>query len=235
MAGMEVVAGVDIGSSAARAVAVDRRGEVISTARAGYRPAGLPVGEADPAVWLEGLRDAFHRLDCGAPIALGIGGQSPTTVASTGQRALTFRHPAGTAEGPAGQHLAHAALLEKRYGPRVFPRLMWDFLISRLGGYPSFHSVWPEAAPLDGFGDPLPVGSYAGVTSGEYGIPPGITLAPGDNDASMTAWAAAVDAPGKGFDPGGRTGGLGVAVGMGKGGRRPEFGLACHVSGPPTM
>ena len=231
MAGMEVVAGVDIGSSAARAVAVDRRGEVVSTARAGYRPACLPVGEADPAVWLEGLRDAFHRLECGAPIALGIGGQSPTTVASTGQRALTFRHPAGAAEGPAGQHLAHAALLEKRYGPRVFPRLMWDFLISRLGGYPSFHSVWPEAAPLDGFGDPLPVGSYAGVTSGEYGIPPGITLAPGDNDASMTAWAAAVDAPGKGFDPGGRTGGLGVAVGMGKGGRRPEFGLACHVSG----
>lgn len=230
-ADMEAVAGVDIGSSAARAVAVDRRGRVVAAARARYRPAGLPVGEADPDVWLEGLSRAFRRLRCGTPAALGIGGQSPTTVASTGVRALTFRHPAGAADGAAGQHSAHAALLRKRYGHRVRPRLMWDFLISKLGGYPSFQSVWPETALLDGFGDPLQAGSYAGVTSGEYGIPPGITLAPGENDASLTAWAAGVDAPGKGFDPGGRTGGLGVAVGAGEDGQAPEFGLACHVPG----
>ncbi len=230
-ADMEVVAGVDIGSSAARAVAVDRSGRVVSTARAGYRPVGLPAGEADPAVWLEGLSGAFRRLRCRTPAALGIGGQSPTTVASTGRRALTFRHPAGAAEGPPGQHQAHASLLRERYGARVRPRLMWDFLISSLGGYPFFQSVWPESALLDGFGDPIQAGSYAGVTSGEYGIPPGITLAPGDNDASMTAWAAAIDAPGKGFDPGGRTGGLGVAVGAGEDGEPPEYGLACHVPG----
>ena len=50
-----LVAGVDVGTSAARAVVIDNKGQVVAASRAAYRPSSaLPVGEADPRVWLEG-------------------------------------------------------------------------------------------------------------------------------------------------------------------------------------
>jgi xylulokinase len=85
-------------------------------------------------------------------------------------------------------------------------------MITRLGGEPGFQSVWPGMQPLAGFGDPIAVGAVAGTSSGGSGIPAGIPLIPGCHDALLAAWSSGIDTAGKGFDPGGATGGLGVAV-----------------------
>ena len=145
----EVVAGVDIGSSSARAIAVDRDGVIVATTVARYDQSdGLPVGEVDPAVWLDGLAAAVGQLECELPAALCVGGHGPTTVASTGQLALTFRHPAGATSGPVEQHVAQTAVLQERFGDHVEPRQSWDFLISQLGGDPTVQSVWPASRVL---------------------------------------------------------------------------------------
>ena len=108
---------------------------------------------------------------------------------------------------------------------------MWDFLAAELGGSPDTQAVWPGQDPLEGFGEPVPVGSPAGVTAGDARFPGGIVLAPAANDAFLTAWAAAIDTPGKGFDPGGRTGGLGVAAALRDHPWVAERGVAGHVPG----
>ncbi len=227
-----VVVGVDVGSSAARAVAIDRDGAVLASSTAPYpSQRARPAGEVDPAVWLEGLSAAFGGLDCEKPLALGVGGHGPTTVASTGDLAITFRHPAGATEGPVGQHAAHIALLKERFGDHVEPRQMWDYLLSRIGGDPAIQSTWPSQDPLEGFGDPIPAGSSVGTSSGAHGIPAGLLLAPGSNDAYLTAWAAAIDTPGRAFDPGGKTGGLGVAVAAGEHAEIAKYGMPSHVRG----
>ncbi len=227
-----VVAGVDIGTGSARAVAVDSEGRVVATSRAAYRCSPrLPVGQADPAVWLDGLGEAVMRLPCAAPLALGVGGHGPTTVAAGGDLAFTYRHPVGASADFAGQQKAHAALLEERLGPGTRPRQMWDFLLSCLGGRAHIQSVWPGLEPLPGFGDPVPVGSPIGLTSGSNGLPEGMVLAPGSNDAYLTAWAGAIDTPGRGFDPGGTTGGLGVAAASRDHGWAAEYGMPSHVPG----
>ena len=228
----EVVVGIDVGSSAARAVAIDGDGLVVADSKASYEPAdALPVGEADPRVWLTGLVAALLRLDCGTPLALCVGGHGPTTVSASGERALTFRHPAGASADPIKQHGAQAAVLLDRFGPSAQPRQMWDLLLSRLGGSPRVQSVWPAMDGLAGFGEPVPVGSRVGMTSGDHGLPDGIVLAPGANDAYLTAWAGAIDTPGRGFDPGGRTGGLGVAVSAGDHRAAADYGMPSHVPG----
>ena len=230
MAG-QVVVGVDIGTGAARAVALDRAGRVLAGSEARIAPMNLPRGEADPFRWLEGLVRAVNQLDAGPPAALGIGGQGPTTVMRSARRALTYQHPAGASSDFAGQHLAQAEELSGRFGGAGRPRQMWDFLVAELGGSSGTQAVWPGQYPLEGFGDPIPVGSAAGVTAGDSGLPGGIVLAPGANDAFLTAWAAAIDRPGKGFDPGGRTGGLGVAASRCDHPSVSEHGIPGHVPG----
>jgi xylulokinase len=230
--GSEVVAGVDIGSSSARAVAIDRDGGVVATAVGRYDGTGeRGVGEVDPAVWLAGLSAVVGDLDCATPAALGVGGHGPTTVASTGDLALTFRHPAGATSGPVEQHIAQTAVLRDRFGDHVGPRQSWDFLLAQLGGDPSIQSVWPTMAGLPEFGTGVAVGSSVGTSTGAHGIPEGIALVPGSNDAYMTAWATAIDTPGRGFDPGGKTGGLGVAVAASEHQDLAEFGMPSHVPG----
>ena len=229
---VQVVAGVDIGTGSARAVAIDRAGRVVATSGSAYPTSPLlPVGEADPAVWLDGLGDAVLSLPCAAPLALGVGGHGPTTVCGGGELALTYRHPVGASGDFAGQQKAQAVLLEERLGPGTRPRQMWDYLLSCLGGRSHIQSVWPGLEPLTGFGDPVPVASPIGVTSGSNGLPEGILLAPGSNDAYLTAWAGAIDTPGRGFDPGGRTGGLGVAVSSRDHRSAAEYGMPGHVPG----
>jgi xylulokinase len=226
------VVGIDVGSSAARSLALGPDGTVLAAARAAYdAPPGLGPGEMDPGVWLDGLCAALRGLDCETPEAICVSGHGPTTVASSGELAITFRHPAGAAEGPAGQHAAHVRVLEERLGTPVAPRQMWDHLLARLGGDPSVQSVWPGAADLDGFGTPVAVGSVVGRTTGAHGVPEGIPLVPGSHDGYMTAWASGIDAPGKGFDPGGRTGGLGVAIEAGAHADLAAYGMPTHVPG----
>jgi len=228
----DLVVGVDIGSSGARAVALDAQGAVVATGGAGYG-AGYDqaAAEVEPTVWLGALVEAVASLDVGVPLALGVGGQSPTTVASSGTLALTFRHPAGDASSPADQHLAHAEVLSGRLGGGTEPRLLWDYLVAELGGDPTTQSVWPQMAPLSGFGDPVPVGTAVGSSSGSHGFPEGVLLVPGSNDAYLTLWASGIDAPGKGFDPGGRAGGLGVATPTADHEALARYGMPSHIPG----
>lgn len=226
----EVVVGVDVGSSGSRAIAIDRTGRVLATAESEHPDPGLPVGEGDPAVWRRGLVEAVIGLGV-TPAAIGIGGQGPTTVAANGVRAITFRHTATAAGGMESQPLAQGKLLVDRYGAAAQPRQLWDWMVTSLGGDGGFQSLWPGSEPLPGFGDPLPAGSAAGVTKGDAGLPAGIPLAPGGNDALMTAWGSGIDTPGKGFDPGGTTGGLGVAVTASDHADLARFGMATHVAG----
>ena len=228
----QVVAGVDVGSSSVRAVAVDREGNVLAASRAAYASRSRQAtGEADPTVWLDGLRDAVLSLSCATPRALGVGGQGPTTVAAGGELGLTYRHPAGASADFAGQQKAQAALLRERLGPGTRPRQMWDYLLSCFGGREDAQSVWPGREPVEGFGVPVPVGWPIGMTTGSHGLPEGVVLAPGSNDANLTAWAGAIDTPGRGFDPGGRTGGLGVAVSSADHSTAADYGIPGHVPG----
>ena len=228
----QLVAGVDIGTSSVRAVTIDRDGRVVAASKAAYAPWSRPaVGEADPAVWLDGLGDAVLSLSCATPRALCVGGQGPTTVAAGGRLGLTYRHPAGASADFAGQQRAQAALLRERLGPGTQPRQMWDNLLSRLGGRDDIQSVWPGTEPVPGFGDPVPVGSPIGRSNGSHGLPAGVVLAAGSNDAYLTAWAGAIDRPGLGFDPGGRTGGLGVAVSSSDHTTAADYGMPGHVPG----
>lgn len=227
----QVAVGVDIGSSAARAVAISRAGEIVATARIEY-PAGTESrGEIEPGIWFEGLCRAINSLDCPPPAAICAGGHGPTTVAATGELALTFRHPAGESSSPRDQHAAQAKALREILGHEIHPRQMWDWAIAQLGGDQRIQSVWTETNPLPDFGEPVPVGSVVGATNGSYGIPEGIPLVPGTNDGYATAWADGIDLPGKGFDPGGKTGGLGVAVAAGLHDDAATYGMPSAVAG----
>lgn len=210
-----LVVGVDVGSSAARAIAITRDGHVVGSGSGGYGGSSLPVGEVDPTTWLKGTVAAVESLELD-PAAIGLGGHGPTTVASSGELALTFRHPAGESSSPSEQHAAHLQVLRERFGDHVEPRLLWDWLAGRLGARSDSQSVWPGVPALAEFGDPAPVGSGFGETSGESGLPEGIPLVPVSNDAYMTAWASGTYVPGRGFDPGGKTGGFGIAVESGE-------------------
>jgi xylulokinase len=226
------VVGVDLGSSDARAVAIDRTGAVLATSRASYGERYDPrAGEVDPEAWLNGVAAAVRSIDAGVPMALGLGGHSPTTAASTGEIALTFRHSSGEASSPVAQHAAHAAVIEERIGPGSKPRLVWDYLLAEFGGDPTIQSVWAGMDELPGFGRPVPVGTIVGTSTGKHGIPAGMALVPGSNDAYMTVWASGIDAPGRAFDPGGKAGGLGIAVAKAGHEDLARYGMPSHVPG----
>lgn len=226
----QVVAGVDVGSSGSRAVAITRDGAIVAESGVSYLDADRARGEADPAVWLAGASEAIRALGM-TPAAIGIGGQGPTTVPVSGERALTLRHPAGASGGTLGQPLAQAAALREMVGPHIAPRLLWDWLAGAWGGRTDAQSVWPGGSPLDDFGTPVPVGTVFGETDGSGGLPAGIPLVPGCNDGFMTAWASAIDTPGKAFDPGGTTGGLGIATLAAEHPDLAAFGMASPVPG----
>jgi xylulokinase len=226
-----LIVGVDVGSSSARALAANRAGEVVAAATAPYAVGPTPRGEVDPFNWLEGTCAAITALDCPTPAAICVGGYGPTTVASTGQRALTFRHPAGAGSSPPDQHAAQTGYLREVLGIGVQPRQLWDWVLAQLGGSDSVQSLWPESVALPEFGVPVAVGSVVGVSNGKHGIPAGIKLVPGSNDAYLTAWAGGIDTPGVGFDPGGKTGGLGLAVRGAEHHDAATYGMPSPVAG----
>ena len=226
------IVGVDVGSSSARAVALDADGVVTAVSIARYSAAYASVsGQVDPAMWLSGFQAAVSGLGVGTPAALAIGGYGPCTVSATGEAALTFRYPVGDPSNPRDQHAAQIAELRRLSESDIEPVLQWDWLIARLGGRSGIQSVWPGDQPLSEFGEPVPVGTTVGTTSGEFGLAAGIPLVPGSNDGYLTAWAAGIDRPGLGFDPGGVTGGLGVAVAADRGDQTASYGIPSAVAG----
>ena len=127
-----VVVGVDLGTGGARAVALAPGGDVELWMYEPFEGAlSWPPGRADPAAWLDGLGRLLGRVDeSGLEIAaVGVGGQSPTTVplagrggAATAAMAATCRHPAGNGLGRTEHHLAQLEFLyvgEAEYEPRI--------------------------------------------------------------------------------------------------------------------
>ncbi len=226
----EVVLGIDLGSTGARAVALARDGGVRLWARRSFsEAASQPAGRGDPSAWLEGLGRLLSEVG-GAGLstaAIGIGGQSPTTVPVAPSRAggalsadrgagalgmaVTCRHPVGNGLARLPQYMAQRDLLERELGYRLEGAEIWDWALWRLGAG-RVQGVWPGEDPLPGYGEPVAVGAVAGHSDGSLGVAAGTPLVCGYNDAYMSFWAGGLGVSGRGHDPGGRTGGLGVAV-----------------------
>jgi xylulokinase len=225
-----LVVGIDLGSRAARGIALDEGGAVA-------REAGVPYadidarerGRADPFVWLAAFEQAIEQLGVDRPVALAVGGQSPTTVPSDATApAVTHMHPAGATLDPHRQHEEQHAVLRGERAD-VEPMQLWDWVLMRCGA-PRVQGRWPGDPPLPGYGDVVTTGTPCGTANGTNGIPPGTPLVPGAQDAYLAFWAAGIDDPGRALDPGGRSGGLGVAVAAGE---RPEgmFALPAAAAG----
>ena len=145
------------------------------------------------------------------PAALAVGGQTPTTVPIPGGLAVTVSHPAVADLGLHEVHAAQCEILRDELGDGFAPCEIWDWVLRQLGGGP-FHGLWPgDPAPV-GFGEPIATGSSVGVNDGSHGLAKGTVLVPASADAFMGFWACGAYRPGVGHDPGGRTGGLGLAV-----------------------
>ncbi len=231
----DVVIGVDLGSGAARAVALDRDGAVRAEAAAAYHGVERwERGHADATVWLDAferaVRDLASRTPSAArPVALAVGGQSPTTIGPGGD-AITCLHPAGAELDPHAQHQEQRrALRAGRVDAECEPMQLWDWVLVQLGA-PRAQARWPGDPTLPGYGERVSTGAAVGEADGRHGVARGTPLVPGAQDAYLAFWAAGLDEPGRALDPGGRTGGLGVACAAGN---RPAemFALPSAVPG----
>lgn len=227
-----VVIGVDLGSSGARVVAVSSEGRMKAWAHEPFPESrSWPSGRADPGVWLAGLERALRSImQIDADImAIAVGGQSPTTVPMDGGLAVTCRHPAGSGLSRQEQHSAQRDFLEAELGGTIRPAQIWDWALRKLGTN-EMQGLWPEENPLEGYGEPVEVGDVIGHSDGSLGTKIGTPLASGSNDAYMSFWAGGLAIPGQGYDPGGRTGGIGVALAANE---RPRelFGFPSAVTG----
>jgi xylulokinase len=203
---MSTVLGIDVGSNSARAVALDRDGKVVAAGAGRYQGAeGWPAGRAEPGAWLAAVVEAVKSLGL-RPAAISVGGQSPTTVPVDGSPAVTVRHPAGATGSPEEQHYAQRQVTGTEKVMQVY-----DWVMARLGAADR-QSRWPGDPTLDGYGRRAESGTVIGHTDGAHGLPRDIPLVAGAQDAYLAFWAGGVDIPGRGLDPGGRTGGLAVAI-----------------------
>ncbi len=224
-----------MGTGSARALAVDPDGRVVGRS-SGVFPGKQQwaPGRAVPAAWRAGLAAALGALAAevpaaAAPVALALGSQSPTTVPVVRGEAVTCRHPAGVTGSPVDQHNAQRDLLRDEQGPETEVSQLWDWLNGELGGRPGVQSRWPGDPALDGYGAVVATGHLVGEADGTWGVPAGTPLAGGAQDAYLACWAAATVSPGRALDPGGRTGGLAVAVDAGN---RPEGMYAMPSAAP---
>lgn len=224
------VVGVDVGTGSARALALADDGQVLARASAPFPGRdSWPAGRADQRAWRSGLEDVLQRLEVAAPVALAIGSQSPTTVPLDGRLALTVRHPAGITGSPVDQHRAQRDVLFEEAGAAVAVSQLWDWLLGELGA-PQGQTRWPGDEDLVGYGPRSDTGTVVGEADGRWGVPAGTPLVGGAQDAYLAFWAGGTDRPGRGVDPGGRTGGLAVAVASGE---RPDgmYALAGAAEG----
>lgn len=216
-----VVVGVDLGTGGARAVALARDGDVKLWMYEAFEGAGgwLP-GRADPAAWLDGLGRLLARVDdSGLEIAaVGVGGQSPTTVplegaggSATAGMAATCRHPAGNGLGRTEHHLAQLEFLSDEVGRPLEGAQIWDWALRCLGAG-DIQGLWPGEETIPGYGERVEVGTVIGQCDGSLGLAAGTPLVSASNDAYMSFWAGGLCTHRRGHDPGGRTGGLGVAL-----------------------
>jgi sugar (pentulose or hexulose) kinase len=207
--------GVDLGSSSARAIALDGDGTVVGGASAAYDGAETwSAGHGDPRAWLRAFETVVAELITTVePAAVAVGGQSPTTVLQTGADAITCLHPAGATLDPHAQHGEQYAVLRSTHHD-VRPMQLWDWVLAQCGA-PPMQGRWPGDPPLTDYGEVIATGRTVGTAGGTGVVPKGTPLVPGAQDAYLAFWAAGIDEPGRGLDPGGRTGGLGVAVGLG--------------------
>lgn len=212
---MTAVIGVDLGSSSARAIAIDDAGRVIASASARYPGAERwPDGRADASGWLHAVGHVVREVgsrhpDAARPVAVSIGGQSPSVVADGVPLAVTVRHPAGATGSPRDQHLAQAEVLAGEGGLVCSQGYDW---IARQFGALDVQSRWIDDETLPGFGDLHRTGSVIGATSGALGLPAGALIAAGGQDAFLAFWAGGLTRAGLAMDPGGRTGGLVATV-----------------------
>lgn len=228
--GAPAVVGVDVGTGSARALALADDGSVLARASAPFPGRETwPAGRAEQRSWQEGLETVLQRLEVAAPVALAIGSQSPTTVPLDDRLALTVRHPAGITGSPVEQHHAQRDVLFEESGDAVPVSQLWDWLLNQLGA-PHGQTRWPGDDDLDGYGPRSDTGTVVGEADGSWGVPVGTALVGGAQDAYLAFWAGGTDEPGRGVDPGGRTGGLAVAV---PSGARPEgmYALAGAAKG----
>ena len=213
----DAVIGVDIGTGSARALALHRDGDVLGTATAPYGDAERwPPGRARVASWRVACLEVLGALAATTPAArrpaaVAVGGQSPTTVAADGGFAVTIRHPAGNDVDNAARQQAQRAVIEAERGARIAPRQLWDWLLESLGAEAT-QGRWPGDPLLDGFGPRRVTGEVVGAARGEGALPRGTPLVAGAQDAYLAFWAGGIDVPGRAMDPGGRTGGLAVAI-----------------------
>jgi len=225
------VVGVDVGTGAARAIAIGDDGIVLARASGVYPGReDWPAGRAELAGWRAGVATALAGLGIAEPVALGIGSQSPTTVPLDGRLAVTVRHPAGITGSPLDQHLAQREVLAVEMGADEPPvAQLWDWLLADLGA-PLGQTRWPGDPDLPGYGPRRPTGSVAGEADGSWGVPAGTPLVGGAQDAYLAFWAGGTDVAGRAVDPGGRTGGLAVATARGTVAEDP-YALAAAAAG----
>jgi len=227
-----VVIGIDLGSSGARAAAVNPDGTTQCWVHEHFPEASTwPAGRADPNAWLAGLERTLQAvLSLNVEVAaIGVGGQAPTTVPMSDQFVVTCRNPIGSGLSRRDQHVAQHEFLEKEMGCAVVPAQSWDWALRKLGAE-AIQSLWLAEEVLPGFGEPVMTGTIIGQSDGSLGVGKGVPLVAGSSDFYMSSWAGGLGEPGLGHDPGGRTGGVGVAV---LASRRPEelFGFPSVVAG----
>lgn len=213
--------GIDLGTGGARAVALAADGDVRLWMYEPFEGASSwPAGRADPAAWLHGLGRLLARVDgSGLEIAaVAVGGQSPTTVPLPAEGpsnepagfAATCRHPAGNGLGRTEHHLAQLEFLSHELGRPLAGAQIWDWALRCLGA-DDIQGLWPGEETIPGYGERVTVGTVIGHCDGSLGLAAGTPLVSASNDAYMSFWAGGLCTPRRGHDPGGRTGGLGVA------------------------
>jgi sugar (pentulose or hexulose) kinase len=212
---MSVVVGIDVGTRSVRVVALDPEGALAGHAGADYdRRSQWPAGRADPQCWRRAVETALQRLTArcpaaASPAAVAVGGQSPTVVPPDGL-AVTYSYAEGIDGGITAQQAAQCRLLESEHPGGELSQL-WDWMLASLGA-PRLQSRWPDDTALDGLGESTTTGTVVGTADGSWGVPRGTRLVAGAPDALLTFWAAGLDELHRACDPGGRTGGLVVAV-----------------------